>query len=262
MKKKECSKFGDKLKELRKREKMTQSDLSNKLNINRVTITKYETGERTPTTDDIISLAKYFNVSTDYLLGITDNSTTNTDLQAVCNYTGLHENVIEIIKDLKALGKISVLNDIINSPDFPFLIDGIIDYNETVYKIIDYYSKSHNFTNEDENNIKKAKQYLERQGYIINPVTDTVKSTFDAATCIFQALIMNIIATQKEFLDDYHKNIYPKHLKYEKENIYYNCVFDDDFYAISRIMDYVHDYVGIKLQVEVYENDKHNPPKK
>lgn len=261
MEKKECSKFGDKLKELRKREKMTQSDLSNKLNINRVTITKYETGERTPTTDDIISLAKYFNVSTDYLLGITDNATTDTDLQAVCNYTGLYEKTVEKIQFLKSRGKISALNDIINTPDFLSLIDEVMNYNKAVYKIIAYYSKPHNFTNEDKNNIKTAKQYLENQGYIIKPFIDVVKSELDKAIDCFKSVIKQSITSNKDFMDDYIKNVHPKYSKYFNE-------MNDPFLIykevekINELNDYIDYSVWVKLQTEVYENGKHNPPKK
>ena len=34
------------------------------------------------------------NISADYLLGFTDNSTTDPDLKAICNYTGLCENAV------------------------------------------------------------------------------------------------------------------------------------------------------------------------
>ena len=239
-----------------------QKDLAAYLGIQDNTISYFCSGSRSPNMEQLIKIAEFLNVSTDYLLGVTDNATTNTDLQAVCNYTGLNEKTIEILKKLKSLGKISVLNDIINAPDFPLLIDGVMNYNKAVYKIIDYYSKSHNFTNEDEKNINNAKQYLESQGYIIKPATDVVKSEFDTVTNSFKSLIMNIIATQKEFWDDYNKNVFPKYLKYGEEM--YDAEFivnNEEFYEINKIMDCIHQRIGIKLKVEVYENGKHNPPK-
>ena len=40
--------------------------------ISQSTLSKYETGELLPTTDNLIVLAKYYNTSLDYLLDLTD----------------------------------------------------------------------------------------------------------------------------------------------------------------------------------------------
>ena len=57
---------------LRKSKQLTQQELGKKLNLSRSTIANYEQGTRIPSTNMLISLANYFNVSTDYLLGRTD----------------------------------------------------------------------------------------------------------------------------------------------------------------------------------------------
>lgn len=41
------------------------------------TISRYETGTREPSRNDLIMIADYFNVSIDYLLGRTDNPEIN-----------------------------------------------------------------------------------------------------------------------------------------------------------------------------------------
>ena len=61
------------LKELRKKRKITQLKLAMDLNMNQNTISRYETGEREANYVALIELADYFDVSVDYLLGITDN---------------------------------------------------------------------------------------------------------------------------------------------------------------------------------------------
>lgn len=48
-----------------------------------------------------LKIAQYFNVSTDYLLGLTDAPTTNADLRYICDYTGLEEKTIKILNRLK-----------------------------------------------------------------------------------------------------------------------------------------------------------------
>ena len=45
--------------------------------------------------DKIATLSKHYGVSSDYLLGLTPNPTTNKDLDAVCKYTGLSAGAID-----------------------------------------------------------------------------------------------------------------------------------------------------------------------
>ena len=49
---------------------MTQEQLAQKLNLTKSVISAYETGLRLPSYDVLIRIAKIFNVSTDYLLGL------------------------------------------------------------------------------------------------------------------------------------------------------------------------------------------------
>ena len=62
--------FGNKLKLLRFQDNMTQEQLAQKLNLTKSVISAYETGLRLPSYDVLIRIAKIFNVSTDYLLGL------------------------------------------------------------------------------------------------------------------------------------------------------------------------------------------------
>lgn len=57
------------LKELREKKNMTQTQVGDLIGVSCVTIGRYESGEREPSNDKIIALAKYFGVSVDYLLG-------------------------------------------------------------------------------------------------------------------------------------------------------------------------------------------------
>ena len=66
----------------RKRLDLTQEELAEKLNISQKSISKYETGVRKPSFETLTEMAKLFNVSTDYLLGISDSRTGNSGLFA------------------------------------------------------------------------------------------------------------------------------------------------------------------------------------
>lgn len=62
--------IADTLKYLRQINRMTQGEVADAISVNRSTYTSYETGRREPSNETLISLAKVFNVSTDYLLGL------------------------------------------------------------------------------------------------------------------------------------------------------------------------------------------------
>jgi len=64
---------GERLKQLRKEKNLTQSELGNKINVTKVSISGYESGNRTPDTDTLQRIADFFEVSTDYLLGRTES---------------------------------------------------------------------------------------------------------------------------------------------------------------------------------------------
>jgi len=61
------------LKLLRKSRGYTQIAVQMKTGIEQALLSKYETGERIPTTEALIKLADFYNVSIDYILCRTDN---------------------------------------------------------------------------------------------------------------------------------------------------------------------------------------------
>lgn len=65
-------KFYARLKELRSEKGLTQAQLAKETGLSRSAIGFWENGERIPLASVIIVLAKYFDVTTDYLLGVTD----------------------------------------------------------------------------------------------------------------------------------------------------------------------------------------------
>lgn len=62
-----------KIKELRLRQSLTQDELAKELNISPSTVSMYENNAREPDLTTLINIAKFFNVTTDYLLGLSDN---------------------------------------------------------------------------------------------------------------------------------------------------------------------------------------------
>lgn len=66
--------IGERLLELRKDAGLTQDDLAAILNINKHSISSYERDKSEPPDAIKIAIAQYFDVSVDYLLGLTDNA--------------------------------------------------------------------------------------------------------------------------------------------------------------------------------------------
>ncbi len=60
------------LKDLREDNDITQKELSEHLHIKQNTYSQYENGQRQVPLDILISLAKYYNTSIDYIVGITN----------------------------------------------------------------------------------------------------------------------------------------------------------------------------------------------
>ena len=63
------------LKDLREDNDISQNKISRKLNITQAAYSYYESGKRNIPNEILIKLAKIYNTSTDYILGITNNKT-------------------------------------------------------------------------------------------------------------------------------------------------------------------------------------------
>ena len=64
--------FSIRLKQLRQKNKMTQSDLAKVLGLKPTAISNYESERNEPSFDKLIALSKCFDVTIDYLLGVSD----------------------------------------------------------------------------------------------------------------------------------------------------------------------------------------------
>lgn len=70
----------NRIKILREENEVKQEELSKVLNISQTNVSKYETGKILLREDQIINLCKFFNVSADYLLGLSSiKDSTNTE---------------------------------------------------------------------------------------------------------------------------------------------------------------------------------------
>ncbi len=84
--------IADRIKALREQKGLTQTALARKLNITRSSVNAWEMGISTPSTQYIIELSKIFDVSADYLLGVSSTASVNV--------SGLSDNDIELVHTL------------------------------------------------------------------------------------------------------------------------------------------------------------------
>ncbi|WRS26890.1 helix-turn-helix transcriptional regulator [Oscillospiraceae bacterium MB08-C2-2] len=64
----------NRIKELRLGLKLTQTAVQMKTGIDQTLLSKYETGERVPTVDNLMLLAAFYGTSMDYIMGLTDET--------------------------------------------------------------------------------------------------------------------------------------------------------------------------------------------
>ncbi len=86
--------------------KVPRAEIAKATDCDTSTITKYYNGQRQLSVDSIIKFSKYFNVSSDYLLGLSDVSTANKDLQFICDYTGLELEAVKRLKESQDVKKL------------------------------------------------------------------------------------------------------------------------------------------------------------
>lgn len=92
--------FSSRLKHLRKKYKLTQGELAAVIGLKSTAISNYESKRNEPSFEKLILLSEYFNVSCDYMLGITDNSLR-------IGSEDLDNDTAEFIKLYKKLNKIN-----------------------------------------------------------------------------------------------------------------------------------------------------------
>ena len=102
--------LGKRIKELRKKNNLTQTELGKLVNVTKVSICCYENGTRTPTLDTLVDLANVFKVNVNELIGynkyiVSDNNS---------NYgLSMADEEIEFIKELRKYNDLydRIMND-------------------------------------------------------------------------------------------------------------------------------------------------------
>ncbi|EEG28529.1 DNA-binding helix-turn-helix protein [[Clostridium] methylpentosum DSM 5476] len=108
--------FGDKIKNLRTDADLKQKEVAEILKVSRSSISSYEQNKNQPDLHAVIELAKLFNVSTDYLLGLSEYKTSWVDETECISTNSDNVKIVELLNDIKKLDKpdVSHLVELIN----------------------------------------------------------------------------------------------------------------------------------------------------
>lgn len=90
----------NRIRELREDRDLRQSDVSQITGIDQRTLSNYETGKTNPDSFAIIKLAEFFEVSTDYLLGVSNYNYYNSQhiLKEISDIQSHLDNLYDFIK--------------------------------------------------------------------------------------------------------------------------------------------------------------------
>ncbi|ARN92620.1 transcriptional regulator [Levilactobacillus brevis] len=94
--------FGDRLKAVRKSKRLTQLDLSKRLEVSKGTISAYEQGLSFPSLETFVKICSILDTSADYLLGISDNlpfkmgGLSDEQVETILQFVSLIERANEI----------------------------------------------------------------------------------------------------------------------------------------------------------------------
>ena len=71
--------FGEKIKAFRMSRGLSQVDLAGKLGVTKQSVSNWENENIMPSIDMLIKIAEFFSVTTDFLLGLSEKNSFNTD---------------------------------------------------------------------------------------------------------------------------------------------------------------------------------------
>lgn len=210
--------FAERLKTLRENAGKKRQEVADSLGITRASLEYYEKGKRKPDIEVLAKVAKYYGVSTDYLLGLSVVPSTDKDIQFVCDYTGLSESAVNMLAKLNLEWDVSDYDTInaqhlVNAFVNGFIEDGILSYlslysnrillNLTEQKAyytltIDYY-KEHGTLD-----IQEVKKQIEKFEYntdmYLFKLQKNIINFFDDFTFEIQAEVKNLRKELKEII--------------------------------------------------------------
>lgn len=170
---------GKRIRKLRETAAETQEELAKSLKVKRQIISYYENGTRVPTLEHLIFIADHYNTTTDYLLCLYDVPTTDKDLQFICKYTGLKDDVLDnLTHNPKCLDVLNYLLADGNILNFVILCVFLKEYQEKHLNLIEFMEQTIEKKNQVYGEYKKLLDSCDLIEYQIKKQFDVILSSF------------------------------------------------------------------------------------
>ena len=244
-------KFAERLIELRKDYKKSQESIAKKIDVTQQTYANYESGKRLPSIDILYSLAKLYNVPSDYLIGITDSKENDKGIQAAVDLLGLSDKSVETLYFVNnssspenwGISMIDCLNILMENADFKLLLllasqlkSNIEEFdNDVVSKLGDDINKKEICDTDKILNLKATSDEIAFHLYDYNKrVSRVINNTFaimfeDVESLLSNEIFLNskgkISKTEKK---ERIKNLNKIIIKMKEKNIWKNENIDID----------------------------------
>lgn len=173
----------------------TNQEIADGIGVARQTVGQFMLGNTKPDIETLCKLADYFGVSTDYLLCRTDVATTSTDIQMICEYTGLSEKAVQSLKWLYSKSEYRAYSDVLSL----FIEDDNLEY---LIGLLEGYITSASDTEKTSLDTMSVISYSKKD-IIQLAINNTIKLILDRMTIIY---LCNYETTELRLL----KNTYEK----------------------------------------------------
>ena len=213
----------------------TREEIAKSLNCDTSLITKHYNGDRNITLDYAVKYAKYFDVSLDYLAGISNEKIALNDekgilLRKIYEYTGLSSHAVEILETLKSFGYTNYC-DLINrliedlQPELDSLRDDLAFSEKSLFTTLVQYLETDFLNNSKKLSISSAGNLLDLKNTTAEEKADYrnmfILKEMEAGKIIEQVLRNDVYESLKRFKqqNDLSESIFPPDKRTEEISI-------------------------------------------
>lgn len=123
--------LGERILRLREEKEMKQKELANLVGITEASLSRYENNKRTPSSDIISKLASVLEVSSDYLLSLTDNPNIVPEILIPKEYSDKYKvtsrDKNQYLESMKKANEAFFMNDKFDEEDKKELLDAMTE---------------------------------------------------------------------------------------------------------------------------------------
>src|SRR5665647_1351846 len=156
--------IGKRIQTLRTNSGMKQEELANRIQKGKGTVSNYETGARDPDLDTVVDISKVFDVSTDYLLGITKYANSSDEIEQRFNNLSNAQAVLEGIGKRERI----IFDEFFCTAEFQMLMKCFLEYYS-----LDCRKSYHSEKNiELQNHLKSTMHFVDSEDQNVTTSTD------------------------------------------------------------------------------------------